>query len=151
VLDLRIDDLTAPENLPRLSELWQQFLEPGSQTGIFELLLPEGQRVRVAYGAAPISGSADHQIGILNPNPVAKPVAMTFAQPGDLDVELSAQEGEIVARVAMGDSGQAIAADLDVSDAAAELQIRDCLLKLGAEDFPHAVLIALGRGDISFV
>ena len=47
VLKLRIDDLTPPENRAQMDELWAAFLRDGTQSGTFELLMPDGPRMRV--------------------------------------------------------------------------------------------------------
>ncbi len=59
-------------------------------------------------------------------------------------------ERQVVANIAMGDSGPATAGSLHVSLASAQTVIRRCLAKLGAVNRPHAVLLALHRREISF-
>ncbi|MGO9904091.1 MAG: helix-turn-helix domain-containing protein [Solirubrobacteraceae bacterium] len=62
---------------------------------------------------------------------------------------LSARERDVLALVAIGETGHTIAAQLRISPATVETYIRNCLAKLGAKNRPHAVVLALKRGDIS--
>ena len=51
VLQRTIDDLTSPENRSQVGPLWEPFGRDGTQRGTFELLMPDGPKVRVDYSA----------------------------------------------------------------------------------------------------
>ena len=147
VLELRVEDMTPPENLPALQTLWQDFLSHGTQAGIYELMLPDGQRLRAAYSAIANVSSGLH-IALLDPQPDWRPRDDELT-PGD--EKLSAREREVLALVAVGETGPTIARDLHISIATVETHIRHCLAKLGARNRTHAVLLALKRGEISLI
>ena len=51
ILGLRIEDVTAPSIRDRVDELWQSFVEAGSQNADFALARPDGSVVQVHYEA----------------------------------------------------------------------------------------------------
>jgi PAS domain S-box-containing protein len=51
LLGRRIEDITSPRSRDRVDELWQAFLDRGSQTADFELARPDGSTVEVHYEA----------------------------------------------------------------------------------------------------
>jgi DNA-binding CsgD family transcriptional regulator len=61
---------------------------------------------------------------------------------------LSDREREVLARVAMGETGETIADALHISSATVETHVRHCLAKLGAKNRPHAIALGLQRGEI---
>src|SRR5947209_4851791 len=46
VLKRTIEDLTPPEDRSRVGPLWEAFVRDGTQRGTFELLMPDGPKVR---------------------------------------------------------------------------------------------------------
>jgi len=147
VLELRVDDVTPPERLSVLQARWTDFLAHGTQTGSYELVMPDGQRVRTVYSATANVSSGLH-LTVLDPQPAQHPA------PRDLgwhDEELSGREREILALVAVGETGATIARDLHISSATVETHIRHCLAKLGARNRTHAVLLAVKAGEISLL
>jgi two-component system NarL family response regulator len=145
VLTLRVDDVTPPENLPALHLLWGEFLANGTQTGVCELLMPDGQRLHAAYTATANACNGLH-VTVLDPQPGS---TGEVHQHGGAEADLSGREREVLALVALGETGATIARDLHISIATVETHIRHCLAKLGARNRTHAVLLALKRGDIS--
>ena len=147
ILKLRIDDLTTPENLPLLERRWQEFLEVGTQAGVHEFLMPDGQRVRGAYSAT-VNFVPGKHIATLDPQHTDDEARGGMEASGE---PLSRREREVMALVAIGQTGPAIARDLHISLATVETHIRHCLAKLGAKNRPHAVLLAMKRGEISLL
>ena len=150
VLELRLDDLTPPENLGSLKRAWASLVKAGTQAGSHEFLMPDGQRVRVAYSAT-VDLSSGRHIAVLDPQrhpDRARDVALQRESQG---AQLTRREREILALVAMGQTGPAIARELHISLATVETHIRHCLEKLGANNRPHAVLLAIKRGEISLL
>jgi hypothetical protein len=119
VLELRIDDLIAPHHAPSLPELCTEFLRIGSKSGICELALPDLARIRVAYSATADTRSGRH-IAILDPQHDHDKLA-DAAEPHP---PLSARERDILALVALGETGPTIARDLHLSRATVETHIR---------------------------
>lgn len=145
VLELRIDDITRTEKLPALQSHWDGFLSHGTQAGVCELMMPDGQRIRAAYSLT-ANFSAGLHVSVLDPQADKRPL---LAEHTGRDEELSAREREILALVALGETGSTIARSLHISIATVETHIRHCLAKLGAKNRTNAVLLALKRGEIS--
>src|SRR5207302_3103841 len=51
ILNRTIDELTPPENRSRVAPMWEAFVRDGTQRGTFELLMPDGPKVRIEYSA----------------------------------------------------------------------------------------------------
>ncbi len=62
---------------------------------------------------------------------------------------LSPREREILLRVAVGESGPQIAAELFISPDTVRTHLQHVLVKLGAQTRPHAIALALQRGEIT--
>jgi PAS domain S-box-containing protein len=148
VLKLRADDLTPPEQRPALQELWEALLRDGSQSGRYELLMPDGQRVQIIYSATanvePQRHLAIMQLAAGESNDEA--VAAQLSPPA---LRLTEREREVLALVAMGETGQTIGSALHISATTVETHVRNCLSKLAAKNRPHAIAIALEHGEIT--
>ncbi len=148
VLELRVDDLTAPEHLPALQRRWDEFMSAGTQAGLYELLMPDGQRLHVAYSATVELNGGTH-IAICDLHLDCDTNEAEIDEPTGRDDALSEREREILGLVALGETGSEIARELHISLATVETHIRHCLAKLGAKNRPHAVLLAIQRGEIA--
>jgi hypothetical protein len=51
VLRRTVDDLTTPEHRIAMRTRWDEFRRDGVQSGTFEMLMPDGPRLRVDYSA----------------------------------------------------------------------------------------------------
>jgi DNA-binding CsgD family transcriptional regulator len=145
VLDSSIDDLTPPESRADAAGLWDAFLNEGTQSGTFELLMPDGPRLRVDYSATANIEPGRHLSILLvatgeDPEPGA---AADLERP-----LLTGREREVLALIAMGDSSAAIATKLAISSATVETHVRHCVTKLGAKNRAHAITLGLQRGEI---
>ena len=123
---------------------WDEFLQDGMQSGTFELLMPDGPRLRVDYSAtANVQPGRHLAIFVL---PATEP---------DVSAErierqhLSEREREVLGRVAMGENGVRIAEALAISPSTVETHIRHCLTKLEAKNRAHAIALGLHRGEIA--
>jgi DNA-binding CsgD family transcriptional regulator len=144
VLQMRVDDLTPPELRGDLEELWEAFVREGVQNGTFELLMPDGPRLRVDYSATANVEPGRHLSLFV--------VAATEGEvlPGRADRRrLSVREREVLALVAMGERGARIAQVLGIAQGTVESHVRSCLAKLEAKNRAHAIALALHRGEIS--
>jgi PAS domain S-box-containing protein len=145
VLKLRIDDLTPPENRKQMDELWQAFLREGIQSGSFELLMPDGPRMRVDYSATAEIAPGQHLSILLVPRALPEGAGVG---PSRATRRLTEREREVLALIAMGKASSAIALALDVSPSTVETHVRHCLEKLGASNRAHAIALGLEKGEI---
>lgn len=145
VLELRIDDLTPVENREHMDELWTAFLRDRTQSGTFELLMPDGPRMRVDYSATAEIAPGRHLSILLVPR--AEPEGRG-ADAGQPTRRLTQREREVLALIAMGNGSSAIAVALAVSPSTVETHVRHCLNKLGASNRAHAIALGLQKGEI---
>ena len=144
VLAMTIDDLTPPENRDQVGPLWEAFIKEGTQQGTFELLMPDGQRVEVEYSATAEVAPGQHLSILMFP-----PGRSRSGAGEQTRAVLTEREREVLALIAMGRSGAAIAAELSVSASTVETHVRHCLEKLGARNRAHAIALGLRHGEIS--
>lgn len=144
IVRLAVDDLTPPESHPLVEPMWEAFLRDGTQHGTYELLAPDGARIRVEYSAKANIAPGQHlSILMFPPGRADRP---PLEQPTGV---LSAREREVLGLVAMGANSSEIAAALVVARSTIESHVRHCLDKLGARNRAHAIALALARGDIA--
>jgi PAS domain S-box-containing protein len=145
IQQLRIDDLTPPESRVHIDGLWQAFLRDGTQSGTYELLMPDGPRMLIEYSAkANIEPGRHLSIFLV---PAAEPEG-SLADVFDIRHRLTLREREVLALIAMGNGSSAIAAQLAVSASTVETHVPHCLGKLGANNRAHAIALGLQRGEI---
>jgi PAS domain S-box-containing protein len=151
VLELTVDDLTPAEDHADMEALWSELLRTGTQSGPFELATPDGMRISVDYSATAHVAPGRH-LGVLS-LPMIDPssVRPILEDPEQLEphAPLSDREREVLARVAMGETGETIGNVLSISTATVETHVRHCLAKLGAKNRPHAIALGLQRGEIT--
>jgi PAS domain S-box-containing protein len=145
-LRLRVDDLTPPENRPQVEPLWKAFIREGVQQGTFELMMPDGQRVRVQYSATANVEPGRH-LSILMFPPVGKERRSRLD--AGASTVLTDREREVLTMVATGRGSSWIAVELGVSAATVETHVRNLLDKLGARNRAHAIALGLQAGEIS--
>ncbi len=146
VLKRTIEDLTPPENRLQIAPMWEAFVRDGTQRGTFELLMPDGPRVRVEYSAtANIEPSRHLSIFLFPPGGADhRPRDRSPAR-----ALLTGREREVLAMVSMGMGSSWIAAELGVSPSTVETHVRHCLDKLGARNRAHAIALGLRVGEVS--
>jgi DNA-binding CsgD family transcriptional regulator len=146
VLRRSIDDLTPLERRDDTAALWAEFLRDGTQSGTFELLMPDGPRLRVDYSATANIEPGRHLSILLvagHEDPELLPVANSESP------LLTEREREVLALIAMGESSGGIAAALVISPATVETHVRHCIVKLGARNRAHAITLGLQHGEIA--
>lgn len=146
VLRRSIDDLTPPESRANTAVLWEAFLREGTQSGTFELLMPDGPRLRVDYSATANVEPGRH-LSILLVASGEDPAPLLVA--GSESPLLTEREREVLALIAMGESSATIAAALVISSATVETHVRHCVIKLGAKNRAHAITLGLQHGEIA--
>ena len=146
VLELKVDDLTPPENRSHVERLWGEFIRDGVQQGTFELLMPDGGRVAVQYSATANIEPGQH-LSILMFPPVDDYRRLPRA--AGRRAGLTEREREVLRMVAMGRATSWIAAELGLSAATVETHVRNFMDKLGARNRAHAIALGLQIGEIS--
>jgi DNA-binding CsgD family transcriptional regulator len=151
VLELTVDDLTPAEDHAGMESLWSEFLRTGTQSGPFELAMPDVMRINVDYSATAHFAPSRHLgvLGLPTIDPSSVRPTLEDAEQREPHMPLSDREREVLARVAMGETGEAIARALSISFATVETHVRHCLAKLGAKNRPHAIALGLQRGEIT--
>ena len=142
VLEMRVDDLTPPELLGEMEQLWEVFMREGIQQGVYELAMPDGPRMQVQYSATANVEPGRHLLIFVVPTKV------DFV-PQRPTRRLTGREREVLAMIAMGASGTTVARVLGISPATVETHVRNCLAKLEAKNRAHAIALGLQRGEIS--
>ena len=146
VLKRTIEDLTPPENRPQVGPMWEMFVRDGTQRGTFDLLMPDGPKVRVEYSATANVEPGRHLSIFLFP-PEDKERRPRDGSPAR--TLLTEREREVLGMVAMGMSSSWIAAALGVAPSTIETHVRHCLDKLGARNRAHAIALGLQADEIS--
>jgi PAS domain S-box-containing protein len=154
---LRIDDLTPPEFLSNLEDLWRAFLRDGTQSGRFPLRLPDGRNIEIAY-----SSTANIKRGLhlcVFPPPDAEHADIEEAVTSWASEEterdragasrLTPREREVVALLALGLNGVEIAERLVLSPETVRVHIRNARRKLGARTRAHVIALALQSGELT--
>jgi DNA-binding CsgD family transcriptional regulator len=145
VLRLRIEELTPPENRSQVEELWSAFIAEGVQEGTFELMMPDGARLRIDYSATANVEPGRHLSILMFPPGHG---GEQYRQAPERPALLTPREREVLGMVAMGRGSLWIAAELGVSASTVETHVRNCMDKLGARNRAHAIALGLHTGEI---
>ena len=138
ILARRIDDFATPERRKALPAAWRELLRAGENAGVFDFLLPTGDRVRAGYSSVAHVGPHRH-LTIL--------VSVGLVEPGAPELmRLSAREAEVLRLLADGADGPQIAATLVISPATVRTHVTNAMRKLDARTRAHAVSLALRGG-----
>lgn len=147
LLELRIDDLTAEKDLPKLREAWDELVSSGTLSDRYLVTFKDGSSLSVFYAAIANALPARHlivfvpadwpgdELGELQPTAQA-------GSPGTL----SARQLEVLRLVALGANAAQIAQELSISEATARTHVKHILERLGAKNRPHAVALAMCNG-----
>jgi PAS domain S-box-containing protein len=147
VLKLKIDDLSPLDARDATAALWEAFIRDGTQSGTFELALPDGTQLRVDYSATANVQPGRH-LSLLY-FPATEPDGGSSVLEGRAPARLTGREREILTLIARGERGVSIAFTLGLSPATVETHVRRCLTKLGAKNRAHAIALGLERGEIA--
>lgn len=146
VLKRTIEDLTPAGSRSQVGPMWETFVRDGTQRGTFELLMPDGPKLRVDYSAtANVEPGRHLAIFVFPPgNRERRP-----RDGSPVRTLLTEREREVLRMVAMGMSSSWIAATLGVAPSTVETHVRHCLDKLGARNRAHAIALGLRADEIS--
>lgn len=148
VLKLRIDDLTVPEARAQMGARWRAFLQTGTRAGSYDMVMPDGPRITLGYSAMANFRPGLH-ISILELTPTDPQPQVGIEDLHRPEGFLSEREREVMARVAMGETSQAIGDALHISVTTIDTHIRNSLAKLSAKNRAHAIALAIKRGEIT--
>jgi DNA-binding CsgD family transcriptional regulator len=141
----RIDDFTPDEDRDLLEAVWPQFVSGNTGgEGTWVLCTARSARITVEYSATPNFVPGLH-LSILMKQ-TEGPLSVPATTGGR---SLSPREREILVRIAVGESGPQIAAELFISPDTVRTHLQHVLVKLGAQTRPHAIALALQRGEIT--
>ncbi len=140
----RIDDFMPDEDRELLETLWPRFVSGNTGGGgTWVLCTAKSTRITVEYSATPNFVPGLHLSILMKADgPLSVPVTTGGRS-------LSPREREILVRVAVGESGPQIAAELFISPDTVRTHLQHVLVKLGAQTRPHAIALALQRGEIT--
>ena len=147
LLRSRIDDLVPPESRPGIEARWERFQEDASPSQLSrapdELVMPDGVVVEATLSVRAL-GAHRHLVVIDFPpaRAVAGDVRSTAGR------ALTARERQVLTRVAEGETGARIAAELYLSPATVQSHVNSALLKLNAKNRAHGISIAMRSGEI---
>jgi PAS domain S-box-containing protein len=145
--ELRVDDLTPPEELPAMEAAHSRLLDTGCAVGSYEVALPDGSHLHVVYfgvanalpglhlGAFTPAGWPDGELDILDDDPGPVP-------------PLTPRELELLQLAAEGWSGPRIAEELVLSPGTVKTHFQNIYSKLGVRDRVAAVAKAMRLGLI---
>ncbi len=145
IIGKRIDDFTPDQDQELLETVWPTFTAGNTGgEGTWEMCTAKSTRMTVEYSATPNFVPGLH-LSILMKQTEA-PLSVPATTGGR---RLSPREREILVRVAVGESGPQIAAELFISPDTVRTHLQHVLVKLGAQTRPHAIALALQRGEIT--
>lgn len=155
LLKMHIEDLTPPELRDQVPEAWRQFLTLGTVSGAYDLLTGDGMKITVDFNATANVVPGQHlSIFIVptnhdGPNPAWESAADDGNAPRT-DVKLRPRERQVITMLALGRTGEEIAAELGISKETVRVHVRNAMETLGARTRPQAIGIAIRDRLIDF-
>ena len=153
LIGMRIEELSSPELRGAASEMFEAFLRDGSQSGPYTLIRGDGTEVECSYSASANIGPGLH-LSILIPKEKAD--TELDSDSGDRrdhqdrvdQVRLTDREREILTMLAIGETNQTIARELNLAPETVRTHTRTARLRLGARSRSHAITLALQSGQL---
>jgi DNA-binding CsgD family transcriptional regulator len=145
----RLDDFVPRRWRRALAGRWNGFEAGATTAGALLLLGAGGQEITAGYTAASNLAADRHLIVVERIDGVRYgPWLESTAARRDAPI-LRPREREVLALVAAGRTSAGIALELELSRNTVESHIRNAVVRLGAANRTHAVVTALGRGEIA--
>ncbi len=150
VVERRIDDVTPPENLSGMEQMWAQFLDAGSMAGQFEMLRSDGSRVMVSFNATANVVPGVHLTIFIDSTNLDSglPIELEDEEHEPSGTVMTPREREVLRLVAYGFTGNEIAEKCGISPDTVRVHVRNAIRKLGARTRAQAIGIAVSRGEI---
>lgn len=149
VRTLKVDDLTAPDARPGLDAIWSGLMAGTSaaRTTPWDLQMPDGTSIPVDLSATPNYRPGLHLAILLCPaaRTLDERPEHATATPGSV---LTKREREVLTLVALGNTGIEIADRLFLSPATVQTHVANALIKLGAKNRAHGIMLALQAGEL---
>jgi DNA-binding CsgD family transcriptional regulator len=146
---LRVDDLTPKQFLPGLEAVYERLIETGCVAGRYDVALPDGSRLDIAYYALADALPGVH-LGVFAPAEWPDAELLREAQlDSDTIRALTPREREVLELAADGHNAPMIANELVVSVATVRTHFGNIYEKLGVGDRAAAVAKALRLGLIA--
>jgi DNA-binding CsgD family transcriptional regulator/GAF domain-containing protein len=154
--NLRLEDITPAERRSEVELLFERLRREGSLSGRYTLQLPDQTMLEVEYSATSDIRPGHHLFILMvwsegngkDSGGGAAAPGVTAARPTDTPV-LTKREREVMALLAMGDTGEQIARQLFISPDTVRTHVQNARRKLGASTRAHAIALALQAGEIS--
>jgi len=144
---LRIDDLTAEQNLPAMHEAWDELIEHGTVSDRYTVTFKDGSALPVFYAAIANALPGRHLIVFVPTDwPGEELEELQPAVGSSADVDLSPRQIEVLRLVAVGANVSQIAQELSISEATVKTHVKNILERLGARNRAHAVALAMCNG-----
>jgi DNA-binding CsgD family transcriptional regulator len=145
-MNMRVDDLLAPESRPGIDMRWSDLMGTGLATARIVILRPDHVRVAVRYGAFANVLAGVH-VGAYLAEPGQDVRALRPARARRAG-QLTRREQESLRLVAMGMTTTAAADQLGISPETVRTHVRNAMNKLGARTRAQAIAVAMRDGEI---
>lgn len=144
---LRIDDLTAEEDMPVLSAAWAELIEQGSVSGRYPATFTDGGSISVHYAGIANVLPGRHIFAFVPADwPGEELEAIHVAVDQEAASPLSNRQLDVLRLVAVGANASEMAAELSISEATIRTHVKNILERLGAHNRAHAVALAMKQG-----
>jgi DNA-binding CsgD family transcriptional regulator len=145
-VQMRLDDLLAPESRPGIEMRWSDLLGTGLATARIVILRPDHVRVAIRYGAfANVLGGIHVGACFAEPGQDSRALRPARARRAG---QLTRREQESLRLVAMGMTTSAAAEQLGISPETVRTHVRNAMNKLGARTRAQAIAVAMRDGEI---
>jgi DNA-binding CsgD family transcriptional regulator len=145
----RLDDFVPPRWQRALAGRWERLEGGATSTGALLLLGADGRELTAGYTAASNLAADRHLLVVERVDGVRYAQWLAGSDARRNGSLLRPREREVLTLVAGGRTSAGIALDLELSRNTVESHIRNAVVRLGATNRTHAVVIALGRGEIA--
>jgi PAS domain S-box-containing protein len=144
---LRVDDLTADEDLPALQEAWDELIERGTVSDRYTVTFKDGSTLLVFFAAIANALPGQHLIVFVPTDwPGDELEELQPAVDSGYGNRLSPRQVEVLRLVALGANVSQIAQELSISDTTVRTHVKNILQRSGAKNRAHAVALAMRDG-----
>lgn len=147
-LELRIDDLTPPEQVPGMETAWHELMTSGSVAGDYDVGLTDGSRLQVVYWAMRDAVPGEHLVVFAPSGWRQDEFSWARERRGWRDEHLTERELQVLRLAAEGRSTRGIADALVIAHSTVKTHLANIYAKLDAPDRAAAVAEAIRRGLI---
>jgi DNA-binding CsgD family transcriptional regulator len=143
----RIDDFTAPDDVPAMQDAWQELIEQGTVSGRYHVTFTDASTLWILFAGTANALPGQHLIVFLPADwPGDELESMNPSEEQDAPAPLSERQLEVLRLVAVGANASQIAAELSISETTIRTHVKNILERLGAHNRAHAVALAMTQG-----